>query len=110
DGLLVYGTNLDYAATHQYGATIHPTNAKALAIPLTKEAARAGSPRDWSDASLFLYRPKKGDKAFLAESKQKGGKRRGFTQLVLHYVLVQSVKIPARPFLGWRAKLIETCT
>jgi phage virion morphogenesis protein len=28
------GTNLNYAATHQYGADIRPTKAKALAIPM----------------------------------------------------------------------------
>lgn len=37
------------AHAHEYGATIKPKKGKYLAIPLTKEAQAAGSPRAFSD-------------------------------------------------------------
>lgn len=125
---LIFGTNLDYASTHQEGATITPKNAKNLAIPLTKEAARAGSPRNWAEGAVAPAKGKQG--------KVKGGElteRRSMLQLIprpgrpsllvemlaakgnkgerwiAHYLLLKSVTIPARPFLGMGEKLIEPC-
>lgn len=108
DTEMVLGTNLDYAATHQYGATIRPKNAQALSIPLTKEAARAGGAKDFP-GDLFFFKPKAGDKAFLAEVAQKGRGKKQRSELTFHYLLLQQVVIPARPFLGWSPKLQETC-
>jgi phage gpG-like protein len=105
DAALVVGTNLDYARLQQEGGEVRPTSAKALAIPLTAEAARVGCARDWTGPPLFVFRATKGQHAFLAEAQQKGG-RKSFTQLVLHYILVASVKVPARPFLGFSKSFI----
>lgn len=42
---IAVGTNLEYAGIHNFGGTIVPKRTKFLAIPLTIEALRAGSPR-----------------------------------------------------------------
>jgi HK97 gp10 family phage protein len=42
---VIVGTNLEYAAIHEFGGTIVPRKAKFLAIPLTDEARPYGSPR-----------------------------------------------------------------
>lgn len=103
---LVWGTNLDYAATHQHGAVIRPTKAKALAIPLSREAYRAGSPRNMT--GLFIFRSSKSrtgrSEGFLVEAKGKG------RRLVFHYMLKAQVKIPARPFLGLNEPMLDDMT
>lgn len=81
-----------YGRIHQYGGWIRPRKAKALAIPLTKEA-REKPPRSWpksGDGSLFKLKTKKGT-VFLA---RKEGKR-----VVKHFVLLTAVYIPGRPYL-----------
>lgn len=100
---LIIGTNLDYAGTHQDGGIILPRSAKALAIPLTKEAARVDSPREFSQPLFVL---KSGDHAFLAQRKMKGRGKKKNESLILHYILLKSVKIPQRQFLGVGAKLM----
>jgi phage gpG-like protein len=100
---LIFGTNLEYAALHQYGGTITPKNAKALTIPLTREAARSGGARRFP-RPLFILKSDNG-KAFLAEEVAKG--KKGKTKLTLHYLLSQGVRIPARPFLGIGQKLAD---
>lgn len=86
------------ANVHQHGATIRPKTARMLAIPLTAEANRIGSPRkNHFPRPLFVYAPRGRRSAFLAESKGDGSIR-------IHYVLKDRVLIPARPFLGFSAK------
>lgn len=51
---LEWGTNLIQASTHQYGAIITPKKGKFLAIPVSVEAQRAGSPRKFPDAKTRL--------------------------------------------------------
>lgn len=116
-----FGTNLDYAAVHQYGATIFPRSSKYLAIPLTTEAARAGRAKDWAGAKLrFQPFGKNSGKegGFLVEDRQQGkpsgkGKKNAkiasLREAIQHYVLVKSVTIPARPFLGWNDELGTEC-
>lgn len=90
------------ANVHQYGATIRPKSAKALAIPLTIEAKRIGSPKqNHFPRPLFVYRPGPGRNAFLAERK---GKR---AKLVLQYVLLKQVTIPARKYLGFSRQTLS---
>lgn len=87
------------ANLHQYGGTITPKIARALAIPLTREAKRTGSPRrNGFPRPLFIVKTKNG-KAFLAESND--GK------LVWHYILVRQVKVGKREFLGFSAKTLD---
>lgn len=61
---------------------------KFLAIPLTAEARRAGSPR--SIAGLHFQGKKGANRGVLADKQGKPV-----------FALVPSVRIPARPFLGW---------
>lgn len=100
---LEWGTNLEYAATHQFGDPDRvPVEAKMLAIPLTPLAARFNPRKSPAfPGKLILIRSKKGSLLLVAadvtgrrtkaEKKQVGQPQ---------YVLKKSVKIPARPFLG----------
>jgi phage gpG-like protein len=99
DTELVMSNNLEYAALHQFGGTILPRNARMLSIPMTVEAQRAGSPRDFP-RRLFIYRNDEDSLPMLAESDEEGG-------LVVHYILVHSVTVPARPFMGWKPTDVE---
>lgn len=98
DTELIFGSNDSRAATHNFGATITPKNAKALTIPLTIEAARAGSPRNFP-RPLFVLKPKDGGKSYLAE---RIGKR-----LKKHYLFSMKSVIPARQFVGLSERNIE---
>lgn len=86
------------AAIHQYGGTITPTRSKFLAIPLTAEAAAAGSPRKFPGLLVAVSR---GNRGVLIERTGQRGRPRA------HYALVQSVKIPARPFMGFSTKTVD---
>ena len=81
------GELLKIAAVHEFGATIHPRNAKNLAIPLSPRA-RARSPRDFDD--LWTY--DNGEDRFLVRDK-------GETGLEFLYLLLPSVTIPERSFI-----------
>ena len=94
----VIGTSIPWATTHNFGAVIVPTRAKALAVPATPEASRARSPRNFPKKLFFV--PAKGQKSVgvLVEytgKKPKGGKR----PMKVHYILMKSVTIPARRFM-----------
>ena len=103
---LVFGTNLEYAAVHQYGDNnVVPKKAKMLSIPLSKDAARAGGARQFP-RPLFVLTAKSG-KLFLVETKAKGKGKKSKAKLLFHYILVKSVAIPARPYLGIGEKLAD---
>lgn len=51
---LEWGTNVLYAYTHQYGAVITPKKGKYLALPVSIEAQRVGSPRKFPGAKVRL--------------------------------------------------------
>lgn len=91
----VIGTNKRYGKIHQTGGTIRPVNAKALAIPVTREARRAGSPRRFP-RKLFILKGHAPGSAMLAEAM--GGGKTG--KVRVQYLLRSSVKIEARPFIG----------
>lgn len=96
----VVGTNLHYAAIHQFGGRIVPKNGKYLAIPATVEAQKAGSPRNWGEALKFKVVEKDGRHVkALVESKTRG-KKRTWQEDVVQYFLAKSVDIPKREFLG----------
>lgn len=76
------GTNLEYAAIHEYGGTIRAKTSKYLAIPI---GDRIGSPRKYSD--LRVKKTGKGNLLLVDGS----GKAQ--------YVLKASVVISARPYL-----------
>lgn len=80
------GTNVVYAAIHQFGGTVRAKNAQFLSIPVTPAARAAGSPRNM--AGLHVAQTLKGQ-FILVDAK-------GVTQFLLR----KQVTIPARPFLG----------
>lgn len=96
DTTLTWGTNLEYAQIHQYGGTIVPVNAKALAVPLTSEAKRSGGPRRMGD--LHMVWPNGKPSGTLRDSSGKA-----------QFALVKSITIPARPFLGWNEDMADEC-
>lgn len=84
-GSVAVGTNVVYAAVHQFGATIRAKNGPFLAIPVTK-SAREKRPREMS--GLHVAQTLKGQFILVDAA--------GVTQ----YLLREQVTIPARPFLG----------
>lgn len=85
-----------YARLQQYGGIIKPTNAKALAIPLTAEAEKR-SPRSWGK-KLFFMEASKGKSetiGILAINKGRGKNARPVPQ----YALRRSVRVVGRPYL-----------
>lgn len=77
------GTDLEYAAIQEFGGTIRPRRAKALAIPLT-DRARAVPPRQFPG----LHVQGRAGRGVLADASG-----------VPQYALRQSVTIPAHPYL-----------
>ncbi|MBA5778075.1 phage morphogenesis protein [Stappia sp. F7233] len=75
-----------YARIHELGGTIRPVQAKFLAIPVSAEAERAGSPRRMGE--LAYAQSLKGQP--LLVDRNSGD---------VHWVLKTEVKIPARPYL-----------
>lgn len=82
------GSNLPYAAIHQAGGRITPKRAAKLWIPLTPEARKMGPRR-------FMSR---NPGAFILKGKSVA--TRTASGLKFHFALVDSVTIPARPYLG----------
>lgn len=105
--VLVYGTNLDYAGTQQEGATILPVNARALAIPRTPEAYRAGSPRNFGRPLALVWEKGATSGRLIEERMGKKGKAQ---RPVTHYLLLPKAVVPPRPFVGWSQGLTEKCT
>lgn len=82
------GTDLEYAAIHEFGGTIKPKTAKYLSIPLTQDARRfAGGPRDFR-GGLHVRMRKGADRGVLVDD-----------QGTAQYALVKSVTITAQPYL-----------
>lgn len=101
------GTNLDRAAIHQEGVPSNvwdgrPTRARALAIPMTLEAERAGSPRLFP-VKLQLIWPKGKSTGWLVQVVP--GRR---SRSIMHYMLTSKVVIPQRKMVGWSPALIQT--
>ena len=85
-GEITVGTNAEYARIHEFGGTIVPRTAKALAIPLTK-AARGVAPREFAGKLHIQWRTGAESGALVDES--------GTAQ----YALVRQATIPARPYM-----------
>lgn len=93
-----------YARLHNEGGMIKPRAAKFLAIPLTRDAKRAGSARRWMEKNKaqkpFFFTSKKGNR--LIAIKGKDG------EPVPQFVLKSSSTIPRRRFLGISPRLRQT--
>jgi phage gpG-like protein len=87
------------ANVHQFGATIRPKRAKKLAIPLSREAKRAGRPKNFP--RKLRWRPTNGSSSLLYEVTGKRVKK-----VTMHFVLVDQVTIPARKFVGFSDETI----
>jgi len=89
------GSNVVYAPTHEFGATITPKRSQYLTIPLAAAKTAAGVARFASAKQvpglIFLTRP--GRNPLLVQRDGRGG-------VIPYYVLVKSVTIPPR--LGLR--------
>lgn len=96
---VVVGTNLGYAAIHQYGGTIVPRRGKFLAIPATVEAQRASSPLRFGGK----LSPRIGPRGGVLLSGVAGGKGG-----VVQFYLAKMVRVAARPFVGVSRKLRDT--
>lgn len=87
-----------------FGGTVKPKKGKFLSIPLTKDAKRAGGARNFP-RPLFAVGVVSGN-VFLGESKGKGKRQ----TVVYHYVLVKSVTVPARLFIGFSQETLNKMT
>lgn len=89
---------VDIALVHELGApSITPKRAKALAIPMTKQAARVGSPRQYPSKLIFIPFKNRGSGngiggLYVARQLKT---RTKFDKMV--YMLVKKVTIPPRP-------------
>lgn len=81
------GTNVAYAAIHQFGGVIRAKKGPFLSIPVTDAARAAGSPRAFP-GELKVAQTLKGQFILVDAN--------GVTQ----YLLRRSVTMPERPFLG----------
>ncbi len=82
---IIVSSSHQSARVHQQGAIIRPVRAKALTIPLTKEAARYGPRR--------FPRPLFAAPGGLYERKGKGKRMK----VIRHYLFCKKVVVPARP-------------
>ena len=80
------GTNVAYAAIHQFGGVIRAKRGPFLAIPITAAARSAGSPRNMT--GLHVWQTLKGQFVM------------GTDKGIVHFLLRRQVTMPARPFLG----------
>lgn len=82
------GTNVLYAAIHQFGGVIRAKKGPFLSIPVTPQARELGSPTRWPAGALKVWQTEKGQ---FVMGDDKG---------TVHYLLRRQVNMPARPFLG----------
>ncbi len=93
DNSLLLTTNVPHAKLHQKGGVIKPKKAKALAIPWSWQARAAGSPRNMSNLRMIW---EKGMPRGWLVTRGEGED----VKTNLHFLLVTSVEIPAREFIG----------
>lgn len=84
-----------YARIHEYGGTITPKRARALAVPVSEEAKQYTSPRDMANLTLI---PRKKKPPLLVEMLTARGGRRA--QWRVHWVLLASVTITGQHWLS----------
>ena len=88
----IVGTNLKYAAIHEYGGTIRPKRAKWLAIPLkgalTARGVARGGPRDFKNT--FFAMSKNGNLIMFSKS---------MGSIIPLFALKKEVKIPKTQYM-----------
>jgi phage virion morphogenesis protein len=92
------GSNKKYARIHQFGGTIKPKAAQMLAIPLNRNAARAGGARRWwaqnAERRPFIARSRNGNLLIFEADRRRRRKPKPM------FLLRDAVAIPPRPYLG----------
>lgn len=95
----VIGSKKIQARLLNFGGVVRAKNAKNLAIPVSREAKGFKSPRQFPRPLHWV--PERGDddtaSGWLAEEKK--SRRKGWRQLVYHYLLTPQVTVPPRPVL-----------
>jgi phage gpG-like protein len=89
------GSNLRYARIHELGGTVSASSG-ALAVPVHPDARKSGGPRNMSDLTM-VKRPGKPPLLIRERTIGKIGGGRRMTDVM--FVLLKSVRIPARPYL-----------
>lgn len=98
------GSNLAYAAIHEFGGTIRPRSARALTIPISPLAARKRA-RDFQGA--FIVKTM-GGQAFLAIKKgEEGGSGKRAERIELLYLLKKQVTLRARHYVSNALKDVD---
>lgn len=95
---------INIAKVQEHGATIRPRNARALSIPLTRKAKRAGSPRNYPNELTFIKSRTQGRGVVGVLVDYEGRRQKGRKSRAA-YILVTSVTIPPRPFRARGFKL-----
>ncbi len=106
-GDVFIGTNVGYARLQNEGGIVKPVKAKALAIPLHKEARKAAANvKSVREIEGLWILDRKGKAPLLCKTKgERTSKKTGAVSLKSKvsiepwFVLLKSVKVPARPFL-----------
>lgn len=91
---------IDIALTHEVGGVIKPRFGKALAVPMTRKASRAGSPLNYPDKLTFVRARGKNKNVIgsLCTEKYTKEKTKGVTRATkVAYLLFAKVTLPARP-------------
>lgn len=88
------------ARLHQFGGVVYPVRARALAIPISREATKVTGPRSFG-RPLQLIPGRSGGPARLVEP----GRGKGAPKT--HFLLVRSVTVPKRTYLGFSAETLE---
>ena len=86
-GEVLITVGAEYGRIQEWGGTIVPREAKALAVPLTEGARKVGSPRGYPGKLEVRWRPASSKGVLVDE------------QGVAQYALVRQVTIPARPYM-----------
>lgn len=123
----VFGTSAIYARLQNFGpkgGILTPVRAKYLALPMTLQARKFRSPKDFKSPPLVLYPLKSKDGYYLVEGEfftVSRGKNKGQKHLrpkwpsgksksrfpKAHYLLTKSVHIPARRFMPNETEVAE---
>ena len=89
------GSNLRYARIHELGGTIS-AGSGALAVPVHPDARKSGGPHNMTDLTFI---PRKGKPPLLVRERTFGKIGGGRKAIDIMFVLLKSVRIPARPYL-----------
>lgn len=84
------------------GGIVRPKRAKALAIPISKEAGRVGSPGGGRFPRPIFFRATRSASNVVGTLCEAVG-----GVLVVHYILVKEVRVPGRQYLGWSAGTLD---